>query len=117
MNVLYCDIEESMSFGEIIRSARRRQNWTQEKLAAKLSCTKTAVCKWEANKSIPPLAKFSALADALGIMPDALFGGVERSASPAPAEIKIDRLLMKAWQKLSPQQRTKLVQIAEILSR
>jgi transcriptional regulator with XRE-family HTH domain len=106
-----------MSFGEIIRSARRRRDWTQEELAAKLLCTKTAVCKWEANKSIPPLARLSALAEALGIMPDALFGSVERSASQTTEEVKIDRLLIKAWQKLSPQQRTKLVQIAEILSR
>lgn len=106
-----------MSFGEVIKSARRRQNWTQEELAAKLSCTKTAVCKWEANKSIPHLSRFNALADALGIMPDALFGPVEGPASQAIEEVKIDRLLLKAWQKLSPHQRTKLLQIAEILSR
>lgn len=105
-----------MSFGEIIRSARRRKNWTQEQLAVKLSCTKTAVSKWEANKSIPPLAKFGVLADVLGIMPDALIGGVDRSAWPVPSETETDQLLLKAWQKLSPQQRIQLLQIAEILS-
>lgn len=117
MKNLYGNIEDSVSFGGAIRLARRRKNWTQEELAAKLSCTKTAVCKWEANKSIPPLSRFSALADTLGLTPGALFGLVERPTSQAIQEIKIDPLLVKAWQKLTPVQRTKLVQIAEILSR
>jgi transcriptional regulator with XRE-family HTH domain len=106
-----------MSFGEVIKSARRRQNWTQAQLAAKLSCTKTAVCKWELNKSIPPLTRFNDLADALGILPDVLIGSLDCSARQPSEEIKIDLLLMKIWQRLSTQQRTKLVQIAEIISR
>ena len=106
-----------MSFGEIIRSARRRLNWTQEELAAKLSCKKTAVSKWEANKSIPPLTRLKALAEALEIMPDVLFESVGRSTNhSAVVGANIDPLLVTAWQKLSPIQRNKLVQIALILS-
>lgn len=106
-----------MSFGEIIRSARRRLNLTQSELAAKLKCTKTAVSKWEADKSVPPLARIKTLAEALEIMPDALFESVGQAAKPAPNRItSVDPLLITTWQKLTPEQRHTLLQIALVIS-
>ena len=106
-----------MSFGETIRSARRRLNLTQDELAAKLSCTKTAVSKWEADKSVPPLTRVNALAKALEIEPEALFESFGRSTNQANMEhVHIDPLLLTAWLKLTPVQRTILLQIALIIS-
>jgi transcriptional regulator with XRE-family HTH domain len=90
---------------------------TQSDLAAKLKCTKTAVCKWEAGKSVPPLTRFKALAEALEIMPDALFESVGQLPKPATFKVaSIDPLLLTAWQKLTSEQRNILLQIALILS-
>lgn len=106
-----------MCFGESVRAARRRLNWTQEELAIKLQCTKTAVSKWETNKSIPPLARFKALGEVLEIEPGTLFAYVGPSANGTTREIaNLDSLLLAAWQKLSPEQRNKLVKIALLLS-
>lgn len=106
-----------MSFGEIIRSARRRRNWTQDELAAKLSCKKTAVSKWEANKSFPPLTRLKALAAALEIMPDVLFESIGESTTHSTIKgASVDPLLLTTWKKLSPRQRKKLIKIAIVLS-
>jgi transcriptional regulator with XRE-family HTH domain len=106
-----------MSFGEIIRSSRRRLNWTQDELAAKLSCKKTAVSKWEANKSVPPLPRLIGLAEVLGILPDVLFESVGSTNKHSTREgANIDPLLLTAWHKLTPKQRNIVVQIAVILS-
>lgn len=109
-----------MSFGENVRSARRRLNWTQDELAAKLSCTKTAVCKWERNKSFPALPRLKVLSEILGIEPRVLLkydatNGERRSSLPVESA-KIDPRLLQAWQKLGPEQRTMLIQIALIFS-
>lgn len=105
-----------MSFGEVIRSARRRQNLTQSELAAKLKCTKTAVCKWEANKSLPPLSRFKSLAEALEISPDFLFDSLGRVSKPTTAKAaQIEPLFLDVWHLLTTDQRAKLLQIALIL--
>ena len=44
-------------------------DWTQDELAEKLSCKKTAVSKWEANKSIPSVARIKVIAKTFGITP------------------------------------------------
>jgi transcriptional regulator with XRE-family HTH domain len=105
-----------MNFGENIRTARRRLNWTQEELARKLGCTKPAVSKWEANKAVPLFPRVKILGELLGIDPDTLFASISTESATVKFS-NLDPLLLKAWEKLSPQQRTKLVQIAEILSR
>lgn len=109
-----------MNFGEKVRSARRRLNWTQDELAAKLSCTKTAVCKWEANKSIPAPGKLKILSEVLGIEPHVLLkysAMHDRRGVPSSSaeNAKIDPLLLQVWQKLSAEQRSLLIQIALIL--
>jgi transcriptional regulator with XRE-family HTH domain len=106
---------EALSLGESIRANRMRLNLTQGELALKLACTKTAVSKWEANKSIPHVSRFNALAEALGLMPEILFESVGHSKRPATMEF-VDTLLLSAWQKLAPAQRETLVRIAIVLS-
>jgi transcriptional regulator with XRE-family HTH domain len=104
-----------MNFGENIRTARRRLNWTQEELAAKLGCTKPAVSKWEANKAIPLFPRVKILGEVLGINPDTLFASISPESTKGEGA-NMDPLLIAACQKLSQKQRTALIQIAHILS-
>jgi transcriptional regulator with XRE-family HTH domain len=104
-----------MNFGENIRTARRRLNWTQEELAAKLGCTKPAVSKWEANKAIPLFPRVKMLGEVLGINPDSLFASISNENTKVEGS-NMDPLLFASWQKLSQKQRNALIQIAHVLS-
>ena len=106
-----------MNFGENIRSARRRLNLTQDQLATKLGCSKTAVSKWEDNKAIPPFPRVKILSEVLGINAETLFASIDRPNEITRAEAaNMDPLLLLAWNKLSNKQRNLLVQIAILLS-
>lgn len=63
-----------MTMGNVISENRKKLELTQEALAQKLGVTNQAVSKWETDQSLPDTMLLPALAEALGISIDALFG-------------------------------------------
>ncbi len=63
-----------MMLGNTIAAYRKKLGMTQEQLAQKLQVTNQAVSKWESNQCCPDVQLLPALADALGISLDTLFG-------------------------------------------
>lgn len=61
-------------FGETVRALRRKKNLTQEQLACALNVSPQAVSKWERGQALPDLSLVPALARALNVPADALFG-------------------------------------------
>lgn len=70
-----------MSMGMRISRYRKEHGLTQESLARMLNVTNQAVSKWETDQCFPDTMLLPALADALGISLDALFGREEKRES------------------------------------
>lgn len=70
-----------MSMGTRISQYRKEHGLTQESLARMLNVTNQAVSKWETDQCFPDTMLLPALADALGISLDALFGREEKQGS------------------------------------
>lgn len=62
------------SFGETVRALRLERNLTQEQLSGALNISPQAVSKWERGQALPDLPLIPALARALNVPADALFG-------------------------------------------
>lgn len=62
------------SFGETVRTLRLERNLTQGQLADALNISPQAVSKWERGQALPDLSLIPALARALNVAVDALFG-------------------------------------------
>jgi transcriptional regulator with XRE-family HTH domain len=74
-----------MSFGLVIRSARKNQNLTQEGLASKVGCTRTTICDWEKEKYPPTDAgNINALEIALGFEQGRLYSILYPSSTSNP---------------------------------
>ena len=63
-----------MTFAETIRKFRTNCNLTQEALGERVGLSGQAVSKWETSDAYPDPTLLPALADALGVTIDALFG-------------------------------------------
>lgn len=61
-----------MTFGEKLKSARKRAGFTQEQLAEKLSVSRPAITKWEADKGMPDIGNLKRLSRLLNISIDYL---------------------------------------------
>lgn len=61
-----------MTFGEKLKSARKSAEMTQEQLANRLSVSRQAVTKWEADKGLPDIGNLRLLSAALNISLDDL---------------------------------------------
>jgi len=69
--------------GSIIRSARKRRGWSQEKLAETLGTSRTQVIRWEGGRGYPGDAYRTKLAVVLDIDPVLL-----RRVEPTPNELR-----------------------------
>ena len=76
-----------LELGTTIRELRRRDNRTQEELAALLGVTAQAVSRWEGGGSYPDMELIPAIANVFGISIDELFG------YQGEREAKIDAIL------------------------
>ena len=74
---------EELRMGATIARRRKENGLTQEALANHLGVTNQAVSKWEGDVCCPDIQLLPALADALGLSLDALFG---REAPEPPKE-------------------------------
>lgn len=63
-----------MQLGEKIRAYRHAAGLSQEQLAAQVGVSAQAVSKWETASALPDTALLPAIADALSVSLDALFG-------------------------------------------
>ena len=57
-----------------IKEYRKQQNWTQEELAKRLGVERSAVAKWESEKSQPQAARLVTLAEVFGCSVDEILG-------------------------------------------
>lgn len=73
-----------MELKEKLSRLRRKQGWTQDELALKLSVTRQAVSKWERGVIAPTAEKLIALSRLYGIPLDDLVNG-EPPSEEAPA--------------------------------
>lgn len=78
-----------LNLGTTIRELRRRDDRTQEELAALLGVTAQAVSRWESGGSYPDMELIPAIANVFGISIDELFG------YQGEREAKIDAILSK----------------------
>ncbi len=69
-----------MDFSEKLIDLRRREGWSQERLADKLGVTRQSVSKWELGTAMPELGKLIALSDLFGVTVDYLV----RDGAPEP---------------------------------
>lgn len=61
-----------MTLGEKIKEARKQSGLSQEQLAEKMSVSRSAVAKWEANNGLPDVDNLKALAKLLNVSVDYL---------------------------------------------
>ncbi len=61
-----------MILADKIINERKKNGWTQEELAEKLSVSRQSVSKWEGAQAVPDLQKIIAMADIFGVSTDYL---------------------------------------------
>ena len=61
-----------MILAENIMEERKKNGWSQEELAEKLSVSRQAVSKWESAQSIPDLQRVIQLSEIFGVSTDYL---------------------------------------------
>ena len=61
-----------MILAEKITNERKKNGWSQEELAEKLSVSRQAVSKWEGAQSIPDINRIIQMADLFGVSTDYL---------------------------------------------
>lgn len=83
-----------MTFGQIIKSLRRKADMTQEELADMLSITGQAVSRWENDFAMPDISLLPVLANLFGVTTDYLLG-----VDITRKESKIQEILRNAHQK------------------
>ena len=112
----------TMRVGKIIKQERTKRGWSQSELGRLLHIDKTSVSRWESGEREPGLDALSRIAAVMELNVDALFDPRQQtlfrpeSVEAAPTKAALDSVLETAWQRLSPKDRKKLVQIALILS-
>lgn len=69
--------EASITFGEQLKSARKRAGLTQEQLAEQLLVSRQAITKWEADKGMPDIENLKQLSKRLDVRIDYLLDSGE----------------------------------------
>lgn len=72
-----------MTFGEKLKQLREQQGMTQEDLAAKLYVSRTAISKWETNRSYPSIDSLKAIQKLFGTSIDDLISDEDIQGSLA----------------------------------
>ena len=75
-----------MEIGKNIAESRKKRGLTQEELGAMLGVTNQAVSKWENRTSLPDITLLPAIAEALGVTLNDLYGIAERK----PQKVRVD---------------------------
>ena len=75
-----------MILADKIINERKKNGWSQEELAEKLSVSRQSVSKWEGAQAVPDLQKIIAMADIFGVSTDYL---LKDEIEVKPAEVSI----------------------------
>ena len=67
-----------MTFGEKIKEARKEAGLSQEQFAEKMSVSRSAVAKWEADRGMPDVNNMKVMAQLLGVSVDYLLDEDEK---------------------------------------
>ncbi|MCR5067245.1 MAG: helix-turn-helix domain-containing protein [Erysipelotrichaceae bacterium] len=67
-----------MTFGEKFKAARKEAGLSQEQLAEKLSVSRSAVAKWEADNGMPDVENLKAISELLNVSIDYLLSEDDR---------------------------------------
>lgn len=82
-----------MKFGEKLQSLRKKQGWTQEELAAKISVSRQALSKWESGTATPDTENVLQISKLFGVSTDYLLNDEFESDEDIPAvQVKRDSL-------------------------
>jgi len=85
-----------MKFGEKLQTLRKKQGWTQEELAAKITVSRQALSKWELGTAIPDTENVLQLSKLFGVSTDYLLNDEFESDDDIPAvQVKSDVLTKK----------------------
>jgi len=83
---------ERKTFGERLKALRKRKQWTQKELAAKISLQLSQLNKYEAGMHVPPADKLVELAGLLDTTTDYLLTGLTSEAAPLQNRKLLERL-------------------------
>ena len=75
-----------MTLGEKIREARGKCGLSQEKLAEKMSVSRSAIAKWETDKGLPDVGNLKILARLLNVSVDRLLDETDAAEKPVIRE-------------------------------
>lgn len=75
-----------MTFSELLKQCRKKQNMSQAELAAQIGVTQQAVGKWESGKSSPDPSTVAKIAELLNTTADYLLGLYRPITQNAPEE-------------------------------
>lgn len=67
-----------MTFGEKLKEARKEAGLSQEKLAEKISVSRSAIAKWETDKGMPDVNNLKLISQLLGVSVDYLLDDDEK---------------------------------------
>ena len=67
-----------MTFGEKLKEARKEAGLSQEQFAEKMSVSRSAVAKWEADRGMPDVNNLKVMAQLLGVSVDYLLDEDEK---------------------------------------
>ena len=74
-----------MTFGEKLQALRKKQGWTQEELAAKITVSRQALSKWELGVTIPDTENVLQISKLFGVSTDYLLNDEYDSDNDIPA--------------------------------
>lgn len=94
-----------MSFQDVIKDERKKQGWTQEQLATKLSVAPSTVGMWEQGKRVPSFEKLEEIADLFNINLDRLRGD----------DTKVHNIAAHAMRDLTPEEAEEVLRFAEYI--
>ena len=84
-----------MILADKIIDLRKKNGWSQEELAEKLSVSRQAVSKWEGAQSVPDMARVLQMSELFGVSTDYLLKDSLEKADPAE-EVPSDSLPVRA---------------------
>ena len=86
-----------MKFGEKLQALRKKQGWTQEELAAKITVSRQALSKWELGAAIPDTENVLQISKLFGVSTDYLLNDEYDSDNDIPAVQTKSEILTKRY--------------------
>ena len=108
-----------MQFGMHLRKLRKEKGLTQAELAQKIGITQSVVAAYERNAKKPDMGRLPAIAKALGVTLEALYGISGRSEKEAAPALHKNKRAVKAqdlFSKLTPDDQRALLKQIKLLA-